>query len=1007
VNAALVLLLVLLPGCIVGPARGAGGQPPRERATLPPANLAAARERLELGRTLAGAGRYDQALAVFQEVLGDARSAGDLALQAHALHDIGAVYYDTGAYAAAQGPLEDSLAIFEALPDLQRQDRGIQAFALARLLGVYRDLGRPDDLIAVARKGVPVFQEIGDFEAVISAYGLAGMAYAELGNFETAIAMHEEAVRIAREVGDRDAEALALQVMAQAYEQAGRKGEAAEARGGALEAARASGEQVGAFTVLYDLAVAEQSLGHYDSALAHLRDALDVARASGNRSRAGDALHLMGVLYRTRGEYDLGNRAYREALALRRDLGERRKEAVTLNNLGSLLTVQGKYDEAREVLTEALILRREVGDAEGEARTLHNLAALEVASNAAGTDLLSPSAEATSFDPPEFDYEAVVDEAKQLSNRGSAYLLEGRFEEASNAFAESLELRRSAGDRLGEGLMLTGLGVVHQLRGEAEAALEHYRDALTIFADLDVGAEESAVLALSAALHLQAGDLERAFSFTERAVALKERVRSAQLLEESRTLLSEEAATLYDAAVTLASQLDRPDEAFTYAERARARSFLDQLGSALPDVLDAETATADELRRLSRSLADLERERHAEIARGAAGDPKRAAELNARTDEMQRRYGRLLEQLKLQDPEYASLLAVAPLTLEEVQGLLPEAHTLISYFVTRHETFAFVLHKDRFDAVALGVGEEDVTALLTAFRAGFAGSPGQAAPPGPGPLADLHRLLVQPLVGRGLLTTRHLVIVPHGVLHSLPFAALWSEADRSYLGDAYSLSYLPSASVLPFVRQKLADNPDRQRLLALAQTRPVGFPYLASAAQEAREAAAIYGTTAHIDREATEARFKNEASGKDVILLAAHGELSDANPLLSRIVLAADDAGREDGFLSVQEVYALDLSDANLVVLSACETNGGALTRGDDLVGLTRAFMYAGAPSVVASLWKVDDEATRILVTSLLSRYKAGLSAAEALQAAQADVRMVPGYAHPYYWAAFVLIGGP
>ena len=134
-----------------------------------------------------------------------------------------------------------------------------------------------------------------------------------------------------------------------------------------------------------------------------------------------------------------------------------------------------------------------------------------------------------------------------------------------------------------------------------------------------------------------------------------------------------------------------------------------------------------------------------------------------------------------------------------------------------------------------------------------------------------------------------------------------------------------------------------------------------------------------------------------------NGALNSANPLFSRIFLNPD--ATNDGSLTVQEVYGLDLSHANLVVLSACETDLGVASAGDDITGLTRAFLYAGTPSVIASLWSVNDKATNLLMTSFYRHLSDGLTKAEALQAAQADTRAQ--FPHPFYWAAFVLTGDP
>jgi CHAT domain-containing protein len=215
------------------------------------------------------------------------------------------------------------------------------------------------------------------------------------------------------------------------------------------------------------------------------------------------------------------------------------------------------------------------------------------------------------------------------------------------------------------------------------------------------------------------------------------------------------------------------------------------------------------------------------------------------------------------------------------------------------------------------------------------------------------------------------------------------------------LFYLPSASALPFIQQKRKGPVDS--VLALAASRPAGLPPLAFADVEAAAIARHYDTHAHLGDAATETALRAQAPGAGLIHLAAHGELNAGQPLFSRIFLGPDAAN--DGFLTVQDVYGLNLAQVDLVVLSACDTQLGARSSGDDVVGLNRAFLYAGAPSVIASLWSVNDQATAVLMAAFYRHLRAGATKAVALQQAQAETRAQ--YPHPYYWAAFVLTGDP
>jgi CHAT domain-containing protein len=264
-------------------------------------------------------------------------------------------------------------------------------------------------------------------------------------------------------------------------------------------------------------------------------------------------------------------------------------------------------------------------------------------------------------------------------------------------------------------------------------------------------------------------------------------------------------------------------------------------------------------------------------------------------------------------------------------------------------------------------------------------------------LVQLHEWLIAPV--QAYLKTPVLGIIPYNVLHYVPFAAL--SDGRRYLGEQNTIYVLPNASSLPFVTKKRKSEPGT--LLAMANGQPVGLPALHNADAEVQAIATLYHTQPLLGSAATRSAFVAQAAQAGIIHVAAHGQLNPAAPLLSRIVLAPD--GANDGSLTVADVYGLDLQQADLVVLSACQTQVGAFSAGDDIVGLTRAFIYAGAPSVVSSLWSVDDQATGMLMTAFYTHLKQGKSKAEACRAAQADTRAK--YPHPYYWAAFVLTGDP
>ncbi len=224
------------------------------------------------------------------------------------------------------------------------------------------------------------------------------------------------------------------------------------------------------------------------------------------------------------------------------------------------------------------------------------------------------------------------------------------------------------------------------------------------------------------------------------------------------------------------------------------------------------------------------------------------------------------------------------------------------------------------------------------------------------PLRYLHEILIQPVLGE-LIEKKNLVIVPHGMFHYLPFQALLSRYGI-YLIESFTISYLPSASVLKYVRVK---NKGNLKALFTAGNPSTDLLRLPSAELEVREVSALFEKKLVLTgEEAKKISLKSHGPKYDIILLSTHGEMIDSDPLKSNLRFTP--SGMDNGKLTVSEIFDMEIG-ATLVTLSACETGlvkgeRGDFPQGDDLIGLARAFIHPGAPSVVASLWKVSDDST-------------------------------------------------
>jgi CHAT domain-containing protein len=238
------------------------------------------------------------------------------------------------------------------------------------------------------------------------------------------------------------------------------------------------------------------------------------------------------------------------------------------------------------------------------------------------------------------------------------------------------------------------------------------------------------------------------------------------------------------------------------------------------------------------------------------------------------------------------------------------------------------------------------------------------------------------------------------VLHYVPFQALLS-AQGNYLVQDYPIYYLSSASLMQFTREKKLAGGERALVMGNPSLGDAAYN-LRFAEREAKEVATVYPQSAvYVKAEATKPTALSLSPKYDMLHFAVHAELNEQDPMSSALLLAGD--GKDDGRLKVGEIFSLNLK-AGMVVLSACETSLGKLSNGDEMIGLTRAFIYAGTPSIVTTLWKVNDRASYELMREFYQHLKTGKKS-EALR--QAQLKTMKEFPEPFYWAAYQLTGEP
>ncbi|TBR58132.1 hypothetical protein B4U84_19520 [Westiellopsis prolifica IICB1] len=496
----------------------------------------------------------------------------------------------------------------------------------------------------------------------------------------------------------------------------------------------------------------------------------------------------------------------------------------------------------------------------------------------------------------------------------------------------------------------------------------------------------------------QQQNIAEAINYYKKGIEIAENIRSTIKIEENTASFVNFWARHYRSLILLlwqqglvsqqVPQQNYFQEAFEFVERSKARAFLDKVANA----------RIGKRGRVKAYLLKQEQALRKQIFALRRKGP------NHQLSDLEKDYKNLLEKSEIRNRATASLISVDVVCLAQIQEKLDTQTTLLEYFVTDERTLAFIITRDRFQAINLDVTRDKLQKQITLFR-GFADT-SEAYPP---ELKQLYTYLIAPL--KSQLNTPRLIIVPHNILHYLPFAAL-IDGER-YLIDDYALVNLPCANVLRFLPKNKQHSPSAKILLGLGapdNTFDKLLSPLNAARNEVEAIASLFNTKAYIGKDATESRVWSEAKNAEILHIAAHGEYNPNAPLFSTIHLAQDDnaeVAQKDGRLEVHDVYRLDLTTVtNLVVLSACQTHIGntqKVSLGDEIIGLNRAFIYAGTPSVIASLWNVEDQATELLMKQFYQNLQDGMDKAKALQQAQIKVR--ENAHHPHYWAAFVLTG--
>ena len=982
---------------------------------------------------------YARALAL------DAQALPDSLLCAADLHLLGLVAWTRGDLPEAERHYAQALAIREsAAPNSAEVAESLNA--MAGVAGGKKELDRSESFL---RRAAAVWEQVAPGSLHLAAtVNNIGMVNQDRGNLDEAEKHYRRALEIREAAGaDGVTVSLSLNSLALLARERGNLDESETLHRRAL--AIQESDEPGSYLVaqsLGNLGIVRRRRGDLNGAEEYQRKTIELwERLAPNSLELAGTLSNLGNVLQDRGDLEQADEYHRRALALREKLApDSLLVGLSLNNVGAVASERRDLATAEEYYVRSLRIKERIAPkSSATVVTLNNLGDLALNQNdprTAEKHLTKALAILDEIAPNSLERLTTLNLLATAAQKRGGLPAARAYEQRAIKLGESLA---PASRQIA--INLSHLAELTLEQGAPQAAEDYVKRSLDILSSIAPGSWlEAQALNVQGRIYRRTGRKAPALDAFARGLdAFEQQSTRVGGADDVRSGFGAGGRALYDDAVGLALELGRGTDAFSYQERFRARTLLAMLAER--DLLFAGDVPADVARELRLAAAEYDRILDALSALGP--DKKRDGEkLLARLREVRSTREQLAERIRHLSPRLAALQYPEPLNLDRTRASLDSGTLLLAYWVGPRQTTLFAVEPSSVASQGQGltifrlpVGEQRLRTLVRRFREQIrtgSNEPGASRAVGrvtgvatateslAAQASTLYDLLLKPaarIIGRH----ERVVIVPDGPLHSLPFAAVRiseTSARARYLVEWKPLHVVVSATVYAETRKTrgASGGPAAARTLvafgdpsfaAAAPRSTAPLPPLPGTRREVEDIAKLFpvASTVYVGADATEEHAKAIGTGASHVHFATHALLDGQLPLNSALVLARPEekaASGENGLLQVWEVFEHVRLDADLVALSACETGLGQELGGEGLIGLTRAFQYAGARSVLATLWSVADRSTSELMARFYGYVAKGQPKDEALRAAQLDlIRATGASSHPFHWAAFQLFG--
>ncbi|BAY98878.1 TPR repeat-containing protein [Tolypothrix tenuis PCC 7101] len=860
-----------------------------------------------------------------------------------------------------------------------------------------------------------------------------GWQQAERGNYSEALKLFEQALAILREIKYSVGEATVLNDIGEIYRRANQYPQALKVLESALVIVKQIDDKAGQAANLNNIGLVYRDMGEYTKALEYFQQAIAISNQAGKKQQQGSMLSNIASIYNKLGEQTKALDYLQQALANYQQLGNKEEQVIMLNLIGLNYQNRGEYPKGYEYFQQGLIISKQAGDQSGQGISLNNIGSYyyNLGQYAKSLDFLG---QALAIRQQLGDQSAI---AVNISNIGEVYRMLGQYPQALQNFQQALTIQKQIADKDGEGTTINNIGQTYSDLKDYNQALNYLQQALAIRQQISDQDGLGETLNNIGDLYRQLENYDRALEYFQQALAVNRKIGNKpgeagnvnNMGEVYRTLQQDaKALESFEQALAIVKTIgDKAGEAKTlhnigliYIHQGQYPEAEKNLFAAI-DIWEALRPGLSDAQKIA--FIDTQANTYRFLIQSLIVQNKIEAALEVADRTRARAFVDLLVLKQLEKPN--AQINIKPLKLAEIKNIAKSQNaTLVEYAtVEEDKLYIWVVNptgKISFEQVNLKQSLKSPLQKLVLASRNSLGARGRGInispinePPNSGSkktqLKKLYEILIQP-IAKYLPTDpqSRVIFIPQSSLFLVPFPALQDQQGK-YLIDKHTILTAPAIQVLDLTAKQHHNIPQSEKdILVVGNPIMPKLPIaneilepLPGAEAEAKKIASLFKTQAIIGSKATETSMVKQMNQAKIIHFATHGLLDDFKGLGVPGAIALAPTRQDDGLLTSGEILDMKLN-ADLVVLSACNTGGGNIT-GDGVIGLSRSLITAGVKSVIVSLWSVSDTSTAFLMTEFYRHLQHNPDKAAALRAAMLTTRQK--YSNPLDWAAFTLIG--